>query len=109
MGSSGADDHREFHVRAMGEQRRIKGCGNGPVASLVDALSREFGWNIRVLDFSEHAVGTGADASAVAYVEAQGATPASLWGVGRHTNIATASLLAVVSALNRMTSEMRGQ
>ena len=106
-GTATAEDHREFHVHVDGEERRIKGSGNGPIASLIDALAREFGWNIRVLDFSEHAVGTGADASAVAYVEAQGAKPISLWGVGRHTNIATASLLAVVSAVNRMTPEMR--
>ena len=47
-------------------------------------------------------VAAGADASAGAYVEAQGETGTTLWGVGRHTNIATASLLAVVSAVNRM-------
>jgi len=54
------------------------------------------------MDFSEHSVGSGADASAIAYVEARGERGDSVWGVGRHTNIATASLLAVVSAINRV-------
>ena len=97
-----SEDHREFHVRIRGDEKHIRGAGNGPIASLIDALAQNVGWNVRVLDFSEHAVGAGADASAVAYVEAQGETGTTLWGVGRHTNIATASLLAVVSAVNRM-------
>ena len=106
-GGAQAEDHREFHVRIEGAERRIRGQGNGPIASLVDALARDSGWVIRVMDFSEHSVGSGADASAVAYVEARGEAGDSIWGVGRHTNIATASLLAVVSAINRVPAEAR--
>ena len=42
-GTAGAEDHREFHVRVSGEERRIKGSGNGPIASLVDSMARKFG------------------------------------------------------------------
>ncbi|MCH2170203.1 2-isopropylmalate synthase [Myxococcota bacterium] len=107
-GGAEAEDHREFHVHLDGVEQRIRGRGNGPIASLVDALFRHSDWRIRVLDFSEHSVGSGADASAVAYVEARGERGDAVWGVGRHTNIATASLVAVISAVNRMPPETRG-
>jgi 2-isopropylmalate synthase len=54
------------------------------------------------VDYLEHAVGAGSDATAVAYVEATGAGVGSLWGVGMSPNILTASLKAVVSAVNRI-------
>jgi len=54
------------------------------------------------VDYVEHAVGAGADATAVAYVEATGQGVGALWGVGMSPNILTASLRAVVSAVNRI-------
>jgi 2-isopropylmalate synthase len=68
----------------------------------VDALARECGIEVRVVDYVEHAVGAGADATAVAYVEATGAGLGAVWGVGMSPNILTASLRAVVSATNRL-------
>ncbi len=53
------------------------------------------------MDYHEHAIGSGADASAVAYVEIQLGTTESLFGVGSHVNIVAASLRAVLSAVNR--------
>ncbi|MEA2643900.1 MAG: 2-isopropylmalate synthase, partial [Chloroflexota bacterium] len=89
-------------VRTRGEQRTIVGTGNGPIAALTDALARECGIALQVVDYVEHAVGAGSDASAVAYIEAAGETGAAVWGVGLHSNILTASLRAVVSAANRL-------
>jgi 2-isopropylmalate synthase len=100
---TGADGTKlQAVIRAGGEQRTIVGTGNGPIAALTDALARECGINLQVVDYVEHAVGAGSDATAVAYVEAAGEAGAAVWGVGLHSNILTASLRAVVSAANRL-------
>jgi 2-isopropylmalate synthase len=91
----------EAVVRVAGRQRIAKGHGNGPIAAFVDALRRDAGIAIEVVDYHEHAMGEGADAAAVAYVEARRADGTTRWGVGIHANIVTASLRAVVSAVNR--------
>ncbi len=90
-------------VRERGVEREITGEGNGPVSAFVDALGI-LGHHVRVLDYSEHALSSGGDAMAAAYVEAevgQGEDAHLLWGVGLHESIVTASLRAVVGALNR--------
>ncbi|GIL00001.1 MAG: 2-isopropylmalate synthase [Alphaproteobacteria bacterium] len=91
-------------VKIDGEVRELHGGGNGPIAAYVDALARETGIEMRVVDYSEHAVGDGADATAIAYVEARAADGRTLFGVGMHANIVTASLRAVTSAANRIRS-----
>jgi 2-isopropylmalate synthase len=80
----------------------VVGSGNGPIAALTDALARECGIRVHVVDYVEHAIGSGSDATAVAYVEAAGEKGGAVWGVGLHSNILTASLRAVVSAANRL-------
>jgi 2-isopropylmalate synthase len=82
-------------------QRVVKGRGNGPIAAFVDALGHDAGITVEITDYSEHALGEGADARAAAYVEARigGKTR---WGVGLDASIVTASLRAVVSAVNRV-------
>ena len=84
-----------------GEHRTISGQGNGPIAAFVSAVRNELGVDIDVVDYSEHAVGAGSDAMAVAYVETQDAEGVVRWGIGQHESIETASLRAVVSAVNR--------
>ena len=91
----------EAPLRVGNEERLAKGTGNGPIAAFVDALRRDAGIMVSVLDYHEHAMGGGADASAVAYVEAKVGDGKVRWGVGIHANIVTASLRAVVSAVNR--------
>jgi 2-isopropylmalate synthase len=91
-------------VKIDGAARELHGGGNGPIAAYVDALAREAGIDMRVVDYSEHAVSHGADATAIAYVEARDAQGRSLFGVGMHHNIVTASLRAVTSAANRIRS-----
>ncbi|MFT7835523.1 2-isopropylmalate synthase [Saccharothrix sp. BKS2] len=82
-----------------GETQEITGTGNGPIAAFVDALAT-IGYDVRVLDYSEHALSSGDDARAAAYLECA-VTDRVLWGVGIDSSTVSASLRAVVSALNR--------
>jgi len=84
-----------------GAHRTVTGAGSGPLAAFVDALRADLGIELEVVDYSEHAVSSGKDATAVAYVESQSADGIIRWGVGMDPSILTASLRAVVSALNR--------
>jgi 2-isopropylmalate synthase len=86
-------------VKIDGVDTEISGVGNGPLAAFVDALS-QVGYDVAVLDYSEHAMSAGDDAQAAAYVEAA-ANGRTVWGVGIASSITTASLRAVVSAVNR--------
>jgi 2-isopropylmalate synthase len=86
-------------VKVDGVEREIEGTGNGPLAAFVDAIAG-VGFDVRVLDYSEHAMSAGDDASAAAYVECAVGEKV-VWGVGLATSITTASLRAVVSAVNR--------
>jgi 2-isopropylmalate synthase len=82
-----------------GTEHTRLGRGNGPIAAFLDLLSRE-GVDVRVLDYTEHAIGEGGEARAAAYVECA-VGERVLWGAGIHTNTTVASLDAVVSAVNR--------
>jgi 2-isopropylmalate synthase len=84
-----------------GKTHTVSGKGNGPIAAFVDALRLGFNVDIDVVDYAEHALGQGADAGAVAYVETIDGEGTPRWGVGVHSNIVTASLRAVLSALAR--------
>ena len=103
-GSNGAGSttRLEALVRLDGEETTITGRGNGPIAAFVDALASNLGIQMQVVDYLEHAVGAGSDATAVAYVEASVPGGRTVWGVGMSPNILTASLRAVVSAANRL-------
>lgn len=92
----------DARIRHNGEERDIKGTGNGPIDAYVDAIGRDCGVAVRLLDYHEHAVGGGADAKASAYVQLVDEAGEKSWGVGLHANIVAASLLAVTSAVNRL-------
>ncbi|HEY1794509.1 MAG TPA: 2-isopropylmalate synthase [Stellaceae bacterium] len=89
-------------VTIDGEERKIEGVGNGPIAAFVDALKRDCGIALTFLDYSEHAIAGGADANAAAYVKVKNAGDDTLYGVGIDENIVTASLKAVASAATRV-------
>ncbi|MGC4961067.1 2-isopropylmalate synthase [Gordonia sp. DT218] len=95
----GGEDSITVVVKVDGVEREISGSGNGPLAAFVDALST-VDFDVRVLDYSEHALTAGGDASAAAYVETE-VNGETVWGVGVASSITTASLRAVVSAVNR--------
>jgi 2-isopropylmalate synthase len=88
-------------LSVAGKPRTLTGHGNGPIAAFVDGLRNSLGVEIDVVDYAEHALGQGADAGAVAYVETVDGDGTTRWGVGVHSNIVTASLRAVLSALAR--------
>ena len=75
--------------------------GRWPDRAFVAALQADLGIDLDVVDYAEHAVGAGSGALAVAYVETTRADGTVKWGVGMHESILTASLRAVVSAVNR--------
>jgi 2-isopropylmalate synthase len=94
-----ADDELDVNVYVDGVKKQLSGIGNGPIAAFVNAL-HSVGYDVRVLDYTEHALSAGGDARAAAYVECA-IGERILWGVGIDANIVTASLKAVVSAVNR--------
>jgi len=104
-------------ISVDGAAREIEGVGNGPISAFCAALA-SVGVDVRVLDYAEHALTEGTDAQAAAYVEVAVAGPRGddppstprpnptgggevFWGVGIDTNTATASMRAVLSAVNR--------
>ncbi len=78
----------------------VSGEGNGPISAFISGIADALGIEIDVLDYSEHALTSGASAQAVAYVETRDRTAGTRWGVGMDESIVAASLKAVVSALN---------
>jgi 2-isopropylmalate synthase len=99
---SGAAGDRLFvgRVAIGGEERSISGRGNGLISGIIAALSETTGPQLDVVDYSEHAIGHGADAQAAAYVECRTADGRTVFGVGVDADIATASVRAVLSAAN---------
>ncbi|MCC8987986.1 MAG: 2-isopropylmalate synthase [Candidatus Contendobacter sp.] len=96
-------------IREGERERLISGKGNGPIDAFTDALNRHCGLDVRVVDYHEHAIGAGADATAVSYVEIRmDGEPNVRFGVGIDSNIVTASLKAVVSAVNRALRQTTG-
>ncbi|MBZ9962222.1 2-isopropylmalate synthase [Mesorhizobium sp. BR1-1-2] len=90
-----------------GKERTISGTGTGPIDGFVDALSRHVGVDMSVLDYSEHSMQRGSNASAISYVEME-YPDGKLFGAGINTNIVAASLEAVVSAANRIIGKRAG-
>jgi 2-isopropylmalate synthase len=97
--ASGTVDTIDAVVRWQGETRSVRGEGNGPIAAFVHALA-QLGVDARVLDYAEHATGAGEEAQAASYLEVA-VDGRVLWGCGVHPSIVTASLRAIVSAVNR--------
>ena len=88
-------------VLVDGEHRTLTSSGNGPISAFVNAIADGLGTNIDVLDYAEHALSAGSEATAVAYVETSDGEGNVRWGVGDDPNIITASFKAVLSALDR--------
>ena len=88
-------------IKDSGAEKTIEGIGNGPIDAFVDAMTKDCGGILHLNSYSEHAIGTGANASAVAYVEMVNPAGRKFWGVGVNPNIVAASLRAVISAFNQ--------
>ncbi|CAN5242688.1 2-isopropylmalate synthase [soil metagenome] len=92
----------DVDIERRGEPMVVHGTGNGPIDAFVDALGLE----IKVMDYHEHSIGSGADAQAACYVELRVAGGPTRFGVGIDANIVTASFKAVLSAVNRQSEEV---
>jgi 2-isopropylmalate synthase len=95
----GEDVQLTVKMTDRGKEIELSGTGNGPIAAFCHIL-QNYGVDVRVLDFHEHALSSGGDASAAAYLECS-IDGSVYWGVGIDPNTTTASLKAVVSAINR--------
>ena len=106
----GLDGRRPDHLRVVltdgNHEVEIGGVGNGPIAAFCDALAA-YGVDVRVLDYTEHAMSVRGDAVAASYLECAVGDEV-LWGVGIDPSIVTSSLKAVVSAVNRAERDATG-
>ena len=98
---------KSFNIKAgvrLGQQvHQVQGAGTGPIDAFVAGLAAATGQDVRVLDYHEHAIGSGASAQAVAYLELR-INGQTLFGVGMDGNIVSASLKAIISGLLRSQS-----
>ena len=88
-------------IEVEGEKYFLDGEGTGPIDAFVQSLSAAVGRNVRVLNYSEHAIGEGANAKAIAYVELRVDDAQVCYGVGVDANIVSASLRAIISGVQR--------
>ncbi|MEI8105479.1 MAG: 2-isopropylmalate synthase [Actinomycetes bacterium] len=98
--SSAEEDRIVAQLLVDGQTQEVTGVGNGPIAALVNAFDTYFGITVRIRNYHEHSMAASADATAAAYVEAD-VDDDAVWGVGLHPSIVTASLRAVVNAVDR--------
>jgi len=98
--TSADEDTITATISVDGAPQEVTGSGNGPIDALVDGFQQSFGIAISIRDYHEHAMAAAADATAAAYIEAD-IDGDLVWGVGLHPSIVTASLRAVVNAVNR--------
>ena len=95
----------EVNLKDRSEGKVVKGRGNGPIDGFISALNSEFGLNLSVVDYSEHSLQQGSDATAICYMEVEDTKTGTRWfGAGINANIVAASLEALVSAANRALS-----
>ncbi len=99
--ADGRVEHLTARLELDGHEQRISGEGNGPVDAFVRALREAYGYDVHVLNYHEHGIGAGEDAAAVSYVQLRVGADRALYGAGTNSNIVTATLFAVVSAVNR--------
>ena len=94
------------HARLLrvGRPVELSGEGNGPLAALVHGFTGAGVPRFEIKQYSEHALGAGEEASAIAYIQIRDSDGRSCWGAGVDTNIELASVKAVLSALNRLTT-----
>jgi 2-isopropylmalate synthase len=99
---SGSAGDRIFTGKIVheGGERSISGRGNGLISSVLAALRDELGVVLDVADYNEHAIGAGTDVNAAAYVECRTADGRTVFGIGTDSDVATASVKAVLSAAN---------
>ena len=95
--------HAVLHYTDHGVEKSFEATGNGPIDAVLKGLQEELGIHIKVLDYTEHALGGGAGAQAAAYIHMLDMTTSkATFGVGVSSNITRASIRAIFSAMNRL-------
>ncbi len=102
----GEHRHLTARIKHYGDEIEVAGSGNGPIDAYVDSLKKQFNIDFRVVDYHQHATGVGSSAQSACYVEIQVARGATRYGVGLHSNIVSASLIAVSCAVNRASVDL---
>jgi 2-isopropylmalate synthase len=92
-------------IEVDGREQSVSGRGKGLISSVLATLKDEFALELEVLDYSEHALGTGSDARAATYIECTTPGGRTVWGVGIDQDVATASVRAILSAANSAVRE----
>ena len=87
-------------IEVDGREQRVSGRGKGLISSVLATLREAFGLELEVLDYTEHALGTGTDARAATYIECALPDGRTVWGVGIDEDVAAASVRAIISAAN---------
>jgi len=100
-GASGEPVTVNAELDVAGMRCTVEGSGNGPLEAFVNAVNAVLGLEVRVLDYHEHAIGSGADAQAACYIEMRVTGGATLFGVGVDKDIIAAAIRAVLSGVNR--------
>ena len=98
----GTDGTRLFTgtIAVAGQEQTVSGRGNGLISSVLTTIEDAFGLQLEVVDYTEHALTTGRDSRAAAYLECRDAAGRTIWGCGIDEDVATASVRAVLSAAN---------
>ncbi|MCB5184914.1 2-isopropylmalate synthase [Methylobacillus gramineus] len=103
LSEHGEQQHIKLIARIDGKEKTLEGKGNGPIDALVNA----FGSQLSIHDYEERAMGAGASAKAVAFAElGYAGQPGTVYGAGIDANLVTASILAVISGINRLYSRL---
>ena len=104
-----SDTKTDFDTKVMvvftdhGKMERVEAVGNGPLDAVLRGLSLKYGFNVRILDYEEHALKSGSDSQAAAYIHLMDAESGRItYGVGVSSNITRASVRAIFSAINRL-------
>ncbi|MBX7493391.1 2-isopropylmalate synthase [Qipengyuania sp. 1NDW9] len=87
-------------IAVQGQEQSVSGRGNGLISSVLSTIEESFGLSLEIVDYTEHALSTGRDSRAAAYLECRMPDGRTIWGVGIDEDVATASVRAVLSAAN---------
>lgn len=100
-----SDRQASATVAFNGEEHNLKGVGNGPISSFLNAIEQGFGYTLEVQSYHEHSIGKGSKTKAATYILLQNQEGHSEWGIGIHEDVAQASILAILSSLNRFSTK----
>ncbi|MDF1616669.1 2-isopropylmalate synthase [Petrocella sp. FN5] len=92
----------EAKLIQKGEEKTIKGQGNGPISAFIHGLQKEGHMNYELISYDEHAIGIGENAEAIAYIQLKNHKGVSAFGLGIDRNTSKASIKAIISSINRL-------